>query len=311
MTRFPYDEFAKGFFESLLSPFGDVQTSYKISSEVREVDIYFTPSQQISSATDLGLLSQCVSSAAVIEPFRNSVSVSQIRACMSKLYDLHADIYREAKRAKQLEPKDEQLPLLWILTPTLSAKILESLGAKPDLDTWGEGVYLLPAALRTGIIVLHQLPQTPATLWFRLLGKGKVQTTAISEVAALPLADPYRQNALDLLGNLKVILETKESIEPEEQDLIMQLSPLYLEQLQAAEQVGEQRGELRGEQRGEVKEAQALILRLLKRRVGNVSIDLEARIKTLPLPQLEELGEALLDFSQMNDLVAWLDTDRS
>ena len=91
-----------------------------------------------------------------------------------------------------------------------------------------------------------------------------MQTTAIAEVAALPLADPYRQNALDLLGNLKVILETKESIEPEEQDLIMQLSPLYLEQLQAAEQVGEQRGE--------VIEVQALILRQLKRRLGNVSI---------------------------------------
>jgi predicted transposase YdaD len=62
---------------------------------------------------------------------------------------------------------------------------------------------------------------------------------------------------------------------------------------------------------GEVKEGQTLILRQLKRRVGNVSIDLEARVKALPLVQLEELGEALLDFSQMNDLVAWLDVDRS
>ena len=91
----------------------------------------------------------------------------------------------------------------------------------------------------------------------------------------------------------------------------MQLSPLYLEQLQAAEQVGEQRGEQRGERRGEVNEAQALILRQLKRRLGNVSIDLEAQIKTLPLAQLEDLGEALLDFSRMSDLVAWLDVDRS
>jgi predicted transposase/invertase (TIGR01784 family) len=65
-------------------------------------------------------------------------------------------------------------------------------------------------------------------------------------------------------------------------------------------------GELIGEARGEAKE-QALILRLLKRRVGTVSIDLEAQIKALPLAQLEELGEALLDFSQMSDLVAWLD----
>ena len=62
---------------------------------------------------------------------------------------------------------------------------------------------------------------------------------------------------------------------------------------------------------GEVKEGQTLILRQLNRRVGSVSIDLEAQIKALPLAQLEELGEALLDFSQMNDLVDWLDVDRS
>jgi predicted transposase YdaD len=62
---------------------------------------------------------------------------------------------------------------------------------------------------------------------------------------------------------------------------------------------------------GEVKEGQTLILRLLNRRVGKISIDLESQVKTLPLAQLEELGEALLDFSQMNDLVAWLNIARS
>jgi predicted transposase YdaD len=58
---------------------------------------------------------------------------------------------------------------------------------------------------------------------------------------------------------------------------------------------------------GEVK----VILRQLKRRVGNVSADLDTQIKTLTLTQLEELGEALLDFSQMGDLVTWMDTNRS
>jgi predicted transposase/invertase (TIGR01784 family) len=61
------------------------------------------------------------------------------------------------------------------------------------------------------------------------------------------------------------------------------------------------------EQQGELKGQQELVIRQLKRRVGTVSIDLEARIKALPLAQLEELGEALLDFSQMADLVAWLE----
>jgi len=62
------------------------------------------------------------------------------------------------------------------------------------------------------------------------------------------------------------------------------------------------------EQQGEVKATQALILRLLNRRVGNVSPAVETSIKALPLLRLEDLGEALLDFGQMSDLMAWLDT---
>jgi Domain of unknown function (DUF4351) len=294
MTRFPHDQFAKDFLESLLSPLGEVQTSLKVSGEVREMDVYFTPNPNEKITSDLGLLAQCAETATVFEPFRSSVKLPQIRSCMSKLFDLHNYLIREAKKNKQPEPKEGKLPKLWILTPTLSVDLLESLGAK-SAESWGEGVYLLSPALKTGIIVIHQLPQTPASLWFRLLGKGKVQSQAIDEVAALPPDNPYRQNALDLLGNLKVILEARAIIEPEEQDLIMQLSPLYLEKIHAAEQVGRQDGK------------QALILRLLAKRVGTVSSEVEARVKALSLVMLEELFDAALDFTQMNDLMMWLD----
>jgi Domain of unknown function (DUF4351) len=315
MTQFPHDEFAKNFLDSLLSPLGTVEISQQISSEVRYADVYFTPQPNVAQTEELGLLAKLATNPVVFEPFRNSVKIPQIRACMSKLFDLQQALIKEAKKEKQSELAEDSFPLLWILTPTLSAPILEGFGAKLDLEQWGEGVYLMPAHFKTGIIVIHQLPKTPATLWLRILGKGRVQEQAIKEVAALPVAHPQRDNVLELLGNLKVILEARVTIEPEERELIMQLSPLYLEKIQAAELVGEQRGEIRGEQRGEirgeqrgeVKEPQTLILRLLKRRVGDVS-ELEARIKQLPLAQLEELGESLLDFSQMSDLVAWLDS---
>ena len=295
MTRFPHDQFAKDFLESLLSPLGQVQTSLKISGEVREVDVYFVPDSNLAPIQELGILAECAKTTVIFEPFRNSVKVPQIRACMSKLYDLHSYLLREAKRQSQPELGDEVLPNLWILTPTLSAQILEGLGAKLELDKWGEGVYLLSPTLKTGIIVIHQLPQTPTTLWVRLLGKGRVQARAIQEVAALPAEHPYRNNALDLLGNLKVILEAREKIEPEEQELIMQLSPLYLEKLQAAEQVGE------------VRHAQAQTVRLLSRRVGDVSTEILARVNVLPLEQLDDLLDAALDFSNVSDLIAWLD----
>jgi hypothetical protein len=303
MTQFPHDEFAKNFLDSLLSTLGTVEVSQQISSEVRYADVYFTPQPNAIKTVDLGLLAKLAQSAVVFEPFRNSVKIPQIRACMSKLFDLHQALGKEAKKGKQPELAEDSLPMLWILTPTLSAPILDGFGAKLDLETWGEGVYVMPAHFKAGIIVLHQLPKTSETLWLRILGKGRVQEQAIQEVAALPLAHPQRENVLDLLGNLKVILEARANIEPEEQELIMQLSPLYLEKIQAAELVGEQRGE----QRGEVKGQQELVLRQLTRRVGDVSVELSARVKALPLVQLEELGEALLDFSQMGDFVAWLD----
>jgi hypothetical protein len=303
MTRFPHDQFAKDFLESLLSPLGQVQTSLKISGEVREVDIYFIPDPQLSPIQELGILAECAKSTVIFEPFRNSVKVPQIRACMSKLYDLHSYLLREAKRQSQPEPGDDILPNLWILTPTLSAQILEGLGANLELDKWGEGVYLLSPTLKTGIIVIHQLPKTPTTLWVRLLGKGKVQAQAIQELAALPSEHLYRNNALDLLGNLKIILEARETIQPEDRELIMQLSPLYLEKLQAAEQIGEQRGE----QRGEIKGRQDFIVRLLKKRVGDVSAEILARVMQLSLEPLEDLYDAALDFTKVSDLTVWLD----
>jgi hypothetical protein len=312
MTQFPHDEFAKNFLDSLLSPLGTVEVSQQISSEVRYADVYFTPQPNAVKTENLGLLAKLAASSVVFEPFRNSVKIPQIRACISKLFDLHQALNKEAKKEKYSELGEDNFPLLWILTPTLSVPILQGFGANLNLENWGEGVYLMPTHFKTGIVVIHQLPKTPETIWLRILGKGRVQEQAIQEVAALPPQHPQRDNVLDLLGNLKVILEARTTIEPEEQELIMQLSPLYLEKLQAAELVGEQRGE----QRGEIREAQALILRQLKRRVGNLSIaeadgkpcDVETRVKELPLFRLEELGEALLDFTQIGDLIGWMDT---
>ncbi|MGG6266587.1 DUF4351 domain-containing protein [Leptolyngbya sp. AN03gr2] len=51
----------------------------------------------------------------------------------------------------------------------------------------------------------------------------------------------------------------------------------------------------------------AFVTRLLARRLRQeLSEDLRSRLLTLSLPMLEDLGEALLDFTSMADLEAWL-----
>ena len=52
----------------------------------------------------------------------------------------------------------------------------------------------------------------------------------------------------------------------------------------------------------------SLVLRLLARRVGQISPEVRSIIQQLPLAQLENLGEALLDFGSMQDLTDWLQT---
>jgi hypothetical protein len=101
-------------------------------------------------------------------------------------------------------------------------------------------------------------------------------------------------------------LEVREIKEPEEEDLMMQLSPLFLEKIQAAELVGEQRGEVKGKTQGRVEEARALVVRQLTRKLVDFSPMLLTKIEALPLERVELLGEDLLDFTSIDNLEQWL-----
>lgn len=81
-------------------------------------------------------------------------------------------------------------------------------------------------------------------------------------------------------------------IEPSEQEGIMEIVTSWMEQ-----------GQVRGIQR----EALNFALRLLKRKFGTPPPKIETQVRELSVTQLEDLGEALLDFSTMTDLVAWLE----
>ncbi|WP_445626841.1 Rpn family recombination-promoting nuclease/putative transposase [Nostoc sp. DSM 114167] len=70
----------------------------------------------------------------------------------------------------------------------------------------------------------------------------------------------------------------------------------------------EVRDDIIEEVRNEVRQKQTLelVMRQLRRRIGNLSPQLQERISQLSIEQLENLAEALLDFSIEGDLVAWL-----
>lgn len=85
----------------------------------------------------------------------------------------------------------------------------------------------------------------------------------------------------------------------------MKLSPIYLEKLAEIKQIGL----AEGLQQGLQQEANVLIIRLLKRKIGNLPHNLESKIASLPLKTLENLGEALLDFNSLDEAIDWLDNN--
>lgn len=72
---------------------------------------------------------------------------------------------------------------------------------------------------------------------------------------------------------------------------IMQESVIYQDILQKGDKQGEER----------------TIIRQLNRRFGEIDSSLIDRIRVLSVEKLDDLAEGLLDFSEVSDLVAWLD----
>ncbi len=117
-----------------------------------------------------------------------------------------------------------------------------------------------------------------------------MQKNAINELTALPADNPLRVNALELLYNLRVILETNQNLEPEDRELIMELSPLYLERLDTALQSGIQQGIQQGER--------LVVENLLRIRFGNLDDELKAIIEPLLKLTPEEFTRLLLQLSR-------------
>ena len=83
---------------------------------------------------------------------------------------------------------------------------------------------------------------------------------------------------------------------------IMRESVIYQDIFQKGEKQGEKLGRTEGEQR--------TIIRQLTRRFGELDSSLVDKIKTLNIEKLDNLADALLDFSNINDLGTWLNSNQ-
>jgi len=141
----------------------------------------------------------------------------------------------------------------------------------------------------------------PALLPLAVLARTDSPTALLEQVAArVDLIEDLQQQReisayTEILAGLKF---DKDLIRRFLREELMRESVIYQEIQQEALQ--------QGLQQGLQQEAATLVLRLLARRLGQVAPEVRAQIQQLPVAQLEELGEALLDFNSAQDLTDWL-----
>ena len=288
MTRQSHDQFAKEYLEELLTPLGTIKKSEKVKSEIQEIDVWFEPfSDQNQENLPLGLLGKMAKTQCLIEPFRNLPSEIEIRSCLLKLYAVHGDVVRKAKRENR-NIAESELPILWILTPTFSSRMIAGLGANEIVEDWIEGVYFLPNILKTAIVAIHQLPVNEDTLWLRVLGKGGTQKRAVEELTELPENNPFRENLLEILADWRKNLELRDNLSREEEEVIMNLSPAYLQQIEDWKQEGKQEGQL------------LLITSLLEGRFGSLDAELSGLVEKIANIPISERTQLLLSLGNLS-----------
>ena len=209
MTRTIYDQFSKDCLEELLSVAGKVEVDLKVASEVREIDIFFTPNpDQRETLKQLGTLGRISLTPAIIEPYSNPINANEVRKCLKKSFDVEANLQRRARR--QGTPP-EPAPTLWILSPTISEAVLNQFNAKPDLENWLSGIYWVAEGLRMVLVAIHQLPRTEETLWLRLFGRNQVQLQAIEELQQLSKENLFRDRILEIVAQLNCYFRSEKT----------------------------------------------------------------------------------------------------
>ncbi len=147
------------------------------------------------------------------------------------------------------------------------------------------------------------LLEDPALLPLAVLAHTDSPTSLLEQVAARVELIEERQQQSNISAYTEILAGLKFDL-----DLIRRF--LREELMRESEIYQEIQREIREEalQEGRQEEGATLVLRQLARRLGQITPEVREQIQQLPLAQLEELGEALLDFDSMQDLTAWLQT---
>jgi hypothetical protein len=175
-----------------------VMVSPEVVGEAELVDVLFEPKVE-KSRTSLGLLGELLSAPCIIDILRQAPDQWDLQTCMRHwlTWKVEADgsiipvdenpVHTE-KVENYRDGHDDKI--LLIIMPSIAPQHLKGLAAQISVINI-PGVYSLPPAFCTTIVVTSELQKDASTLWLRILGRGRTQRSAIMELMALDVDHPH------------------------------------------------------------------------------------------------------------------------
>ena len=206
-----------------------------------------------------------------------------------RMLDYWVRLYRLYEQQQEIEQ------VIIFLQPTTSEKVFE------DSFQVGNTLHRY-RVIRIWECEPNPLLSQPELLPLAVLAKSEQPSRLLSQVAErIDRIENKRKRSniaacVELLAGINY---SEELIAMYLQEDILKESVIYKKIINEGIQQGEQQGEA------------SLIIRIISRRFGTVEGALQERIRQLSVPQLEALGESLLDFSSLRDLLSWLDQANS
>lgn len=217
-----HDLLCKHLLREALDPISTVELEKPVAPlDEQRIDVYCELRAELpppDALPHLGLVRRMaeVERRCMIEPFSATPQTDSIDDNLRKKFNLHHGMKKAAKGAAS--PK----PVLWVLSPGRPEDVLHGYVGVPAAD-WPRGFYRCAPELTMWIVVLSELPKTAETLLLRLLGPATMQLDALRELDSLPLSEAQRQPWIDMLADIRYLLDEAPDLSPEEQTIMTEL----------------------------------------------------------------------------------------
>ena len=298
MAQYKHDRFFKFYVQALYKTKGETLKNIQVrNDEDLEIDCMFVAQSNKFGwqQEDLGLFDRLMKKhpTIIIEHYSGYLNRKNINISLTR-----KNLYWEPKEAELIEAarielqlkKSEHLseeareriehqnPFTWVLAVNCGDKLLNLCEAKP-LTEYGTGVYELSEFLQMGIVVIDRLPDSPETLWLKMLGDKESARKAFGEIEQL---SPERREKNDIIRtSLKYCVYLRglptESLTEEEQEFMRTMEDVdawYEAEIAEAQQ----------------RKQKEIALKLLQE---NVPVEIVSRTTGVTIEQLQSLRSQL------------------